>query len=81
MICFMNLVLPMFSAVYLCLSQRNASHFRNELHAGQPLRSGSVAEWTLPEARLKRTFDSNSNSMNNSPGQALDMQFISMDIL
>eukprot|EP00438_Fugacium_kawagutii_P000510 Skav217671 [mRNA] locus=scaffold2919:261400:275320:+ [translate_table: standard] len=31
-------------------SRGNASHFRNELHAGQPLRSGSVAEWTLPEA-------------------------------
>ena len=29
---------------------RNESHFRNELHAGQPLRSQSVAEWTLPEA-------------------------------
>jgi len=31
-------------------SRGNSSHFRNELHAGQPLRSGSVAEWTLPEA-------------------------------
>eukprot|EP00913_Durusdinium_trenchii_P030002 g28115.t1 len=31
-------------------SRGNESHFRNELHAGQPLRSQSVAEWTLPEA-------------------------------
>ena len=36
----------------LCRLTRNSSHFRNELHAGQPLRSGSVAEWTLPEVLL-----------------------------